>query len=312
MKTISICVPCYNEEKNVYNMFAALTEIMKSKKEYDYEIIFADNASSDNTVEEIRKIAAKDPRVKAIINYRNYGPQRSIKNSHYAAKGDAIIEIPCDLQEPPSLIPVFIEEWEKGNLVVWGQKKSSEENKFVYFLRGVYYGIIRSLSSNTVFEHVTGFGLMDRSVVDAIRKTEERDMPIRYIVPDLGYPVTLIPYKQGKRKEGKSSYSIGRYWRYAMSSMIRTSNAPLEIATVLGMITATISLIIGFVYLVYKVTHWNTFAAGIAPLVIAMFFLGAVQLAFIGIIGEYIGAILDKVSKRPMVIEKERINFDDD
>lgn len=309
MKMISICVPCYNEEKNVLNMYNALIEIMDQQKEYAYEIIFSDNASTDNTVEEIKKIAARDHKVKGIVNYRNFGPQRSIKNSLFAAAGDAIIEIPCDLQEPPSLIPEFIKEWEKGNLVVWGQKKSSEESKVKYFLRSIYYGIIKSFSSNTILEHVTGFGLMDKTVVDAIKKTEERDMPIRYIVPDLGYPVTVIPYKQEKRKEGKSSYNIGRYWRYAMNSMIRTSTMPLELATVIGMITAVISLVIGCVYLIYKLLHWNSFAAGVAPLVIAMFFLGAVQLAFIGIIGEYIGAILDKVSKRPMVTEKERINF---
>ena len=311
MKKISICIPCYNEEKNVNNAYLSVKKILQKLDNYDYEIIFADNSSLDGTEKIIREIASADKKVKAIINYKNYGPSRSTKNLLFAATGDAIIEIACDLQEPPQLIPEFIKLWEQGNKVVWGQKIGSSEKHIKFIARTLFYKIIGVFSSEKQIEHITGYGLMDKMVVQEIAKTNEREMPLRYIVSDLGFPITLIPYKQSDRKEGKSSYSVLKYWRFAINSLVRTSRAPLEIATLLGLISAFFSFVIGIVYLVYKLTHWYSFAPGIAPLVISIFFIGAIQLVFIGMLGEYIGVILDKVTDRPYVVEKERINFED-
>lgn len=312
MKKISICIPCYNEEKNIMDTYNCVTGVMGGLSRYDYEIIFADNASTDNSEAILRELAGRDKRVKVILNYRNYGPMRSGKNVCFRATGDAIISIPCDLQEPPEMIPEFIKEWENGNLIVWGQKTKSKENPIKYFLRGIYYKIIKNFSDIPQYEQTNSFGITDRSVYDVVKELNEPYMALRHLVADLGYPVKFIPYTQERRKKGKSSYNIWRYFDFAVNSLVMTSKAPLRLTTIFGVICSAISFLMGMIYLIYKLVFWDSFAAGIAPAVIAVFFLGSVQILTIGMIGEYVGVILTKITKRPLVIEKECLNFDDD
>lgn len=309
-KKISICVPTYNEEGNVYNMYKSLSAVMADMTDYDYEILFEDNKSADRTPEILREIAGNDKKVKVILNMTNVGHVRSGRNCMFRATGDAVINIVCDFQEPVELIPQFISEWEKGNLIVMGQKTSSEESSIKYHFRSLYYRIIQNFSDSKQLTHVTSFGLFDRSIVDVIRMVNEPNMSVRHIVAELGYDVKLIQYKQKERASGKSSYNLLRYADFAINSLVNTSFLPLRLATILGSIAAVISFLIGVVYLVLKLIYWDIFIAGTAPILIALSFLGSVLLLYIGVLGEYIGVILRKVSKRPLVIEKEVLNFD--
>lgn len=310
MKKISICIPCYNEEKNIEEVYQRVKKALEMMPEYDYEIIFGDNCSTDSSEQILKKLAAEDKRVKAIFNNRNFGPERSAYNIWFAAEGDAVISLVCDLQEPPEMIPQFAGEWEKGSLVVWGQKTKSREGKIKYACRKLYYKIIQAFSDIPQYDQVTGFGLMDKMVVNVIKGLNEPDMSARHLIAELGYPVKLIPYTQEERKNGSSSYNLQRYFDFAVNSLVRTSMAPLHLITVFGFFCAVLSLGFGIIYLAYKLLYWDAFSVGIAPMLIAVFFFGSVQLFSIGFIGEYIGVILTKATKRPLVTEKERINFD--
>lgn len=310
MKKISVCVPCYNEELNIDDCYKRITEVMSQLLNYDYEIIFGDNDSTDKSQSILRDLSKKDSHVKVILNARNFGPSRNGKNITYSATGDVIIGVPCDLQEPPEMIPVFIRFWEEGNLVVWGQKNKSKELWLKFLLRKLYYKIIKFFSPIPQYENCTGFGCVDKIVVELMRSCEEKDMSPRHLIAELGIKVKLVSYVQEIRKKGKSSFNISRYFDFALLSLITTSRVPLKIATRIGLFSSIVSFLCGIVYFVYKILHWNSFVIGQAPLLIGMFFLGSVQLFFLGIVGEYIGLILDKVTKRPLVVEKERIGFD--
>lgn len=312
MKKISVCIPCYNEEKNIEDTYEQVSTVLKSLDGYAYEIIFADNASKDNSETILRKLAEKDKHVKVIFNYRNYGPMRSGKNACYRSTGDAVVSLPCDLQEPPKMILEFVKEWEKGNLIVWGQKTKSKENPVKYFLRGIYYKIIKAFSDVPQYEQTDGFGIVDRSVYEMVKSLNEPDMALRHLIADLGYPVKFIPYTQEKRKKGKSSYNLWRYFDFALTSLIKTSRVPLRLTTIFGVFCSIVSFILGIIYLIYKLICWNTFSPGIAPIIIAVFFLGSVQILTIGMIGEYIGEVLTKITKRPIVLEKESLNFNEE
>lgn len=308
MKKVSIQIPCYNEVGNVQEMAETVTKIMSSLP-YDYEIFFVDNASTDGTKEILRAIAASDNRIKVLINNRNYGLDgRSRRNAEKYLSGDVVINLPCDFQEPPELIPEFLRYWEEGYLVVCGQKIASEEGKLKYALRDAFYRIINSMSETPQYAHISGITLLDRQVLDEYLKSDY-DFHFRYALADMGYETKIIPYKQQQRKSGKSSYNFWRYLSFAVSSLTATSYVPLRVMTVVGFIMSVISFVIGVVYLVYKLIFWDRFQAGTAPMILGMFFLGSIQLLFIGILGEYIGAILKKVTKKPDVIMSETINL---
>lgn len=310
-KKISIAVPCYNEEGNVKPMAKKLTEIME-KSDYEYEIVFTDNCSTDKTKDYLRELAATDSHIKVLMNNRNYGTGgRSVHNTGRYCSGDIYIQIPCDFQEPPELIPEFVKYWEEGYKVVAGQKIASEEGKVKYFLRSLFYRIINLLSDVPQYEHMSGILLIDREVLDEWLKTDD-DLVLRNAIADMGYQVKMIQYVQQKRKSGKSSYNVWRYLTFAVNSMINTSTMPLRLMTVFGFFMSVISFIIGIVYLIMKITMWYNFPAGSAPTLIGMLFLGSVQMLLLGIIGEYIGVILRKVSKQPSVIVGEKLNFDKD
>jgi glycosyltransferase involved in cell wall biosynthesis len=311
MKTISIFTPCYNEEGNVYTIYKAVAGIMDRMPQYRFEYIFIDNCSTDRTPSILKEIAEQDKRVKVIFNARNFGVDRSSAYGFFQTTGDATISLVCDLQDPPEMIPDFIEQWEIGYKIVWGRKISSSEKRSMYFVRSFFYKFIKTLSATPQYEHVTGFGLYDREVVEQLKQMEEPKPSFRHLIAELGYEVKILDYHQSQRRSGKSSYNFLKYLDAAMSSLINTSRLPLRILTLCGLFFSLCSFMVGLIYLILKIIFWSNFNAGVAPLIIGMFFLGSIQLIFTGIIGEYVGEILTRVTKRPLVIEKERINFDE-
>lgn len=312
-KKISICIGTFNEEGNIEAAYARTTEVMRDLSDYDYEILFSDNDSKDKTRELIRGLAAKDPRVKAIFNSRNFGPDRSGRNMINNATGDAVVVMPCDMQDPPEMIPEFVRYWEEGFPVVMGQKESSENGPIDRFLRKIYYDIIDKLSEIPQQKQVTGFGLFDRQVVFELSRNNDTETAMRHLLADLGFRTKLIPYTQAKRTAGKSSYNLYRFIDFGILSVCSTSRKPLFLMTMVGCFASAISFAIGLVYLIYKLIFWDSFAVGSTPVLIGVFFLGSVQLFCLGLIGEYIGIMSERIKSqhRPLVTEDERINFDD-
>lgn len=310
-KKISIVTSCFNEEENVEAMHEAIRGIMDKLSQYDYEHIFADNCSTDHTAELLEKIAAEDNHVKVILNLKNYGPDCSGANLIFRTNGDAVIGVACDFQDPPEMIPEFLQKWEEGNKVVWGKRININTGGIIGLCRKVYYRIIKLLSESEEIEGCTGYGVMDREVIEYLRWMNDPEPFFRNAVTALGYKPYLISYEQKERRAGKSSYNFFRYFSTAMMSLVATTKIPLRFATYLGVFTSMGSIIVGLIYFVLKLTQWNTFTAGTAPMVIGLFFLGSVQLICIGIVGEYVGAVLARVRRRPLVIERKALNFED-
>lgn len=311
-KLISIISGCYNEEGNLWEYYQRVSAVMDSLLQYDFECLIADNCSKDSSQQILEEIAAKDKRFKIVFNLKNYGPDRSGGNLLYRAKGDALIIIPTDLQDPPEMIPIFLESWEEGNKLVWGQRTGSQESGFMRLVRKAYYRIIAGMSESEEAEQANGFGLYDREIVDWIKKAGDPVPFVRNLVTSFGYKPVLIPYERRRRNNGHSSYTLLRYFNDAYSGMVASTRRPLRFASYFGFFTAGIAILFAIIYFVMKMTKWYEFPAGTAPLLIGMFFLGAVQLICVGILGEYIGDILIRVRHRPMVIERTTINFVDD
>ena len=311
MKKISIVLPTYNEEDNVIPMAETIINIFKTQlSNYDYEIIFTDNDSTDKTREKIEHLCQNNNKIKAIFNAKNFGQLRSPYNAFInGTSGDCIIGMCCDFQDPPEMIPKFIGEWEKGYKIVIGIKNKSKENPIMYLIRTIYYKLIKYISEVDHIEHFTGFGLYDRTFVNILRTLDEPDPYLRGIVSELGYKIKQINYEQQKRKSGRSKNNFYSLYNIAMIGITSYSKIILRLATICGFISSVLSFLSGLVYLVYKIIYWNNFAVGIAPLVIGVFFIGSVQLFFIGLLGEYILTINSRVIKRPLVIEEKRINF---
>lgn len=310
MKKISLFTPCYNEVGNVKKMYEQVTKVMKNLSQYEYEYIFIDNKSTDGTREILRDIALKDKHVKLIFNIKNFGPDKSGLYGFLQTDGDASICMACDLQDPPELIPQFLNKWEKGYKVVWGQKTKTQENKIMYGIRALYYKTIQLLSNQNQYDQVTGFGLYDKEVMNQIRLVDEPDLLLRNLIVNLGYEVGIVEYEQPKRNSGTSHYNFLSYFDTAISSIVYTSRAPLRIVTFTGIILSVVSLGIAIYYFILKCIHWNDFSFGLSPILIGMFLLGSIQILFLGIIGEYLNDISKKLSKKDRVIVEERINFE--
>ena len=308
MQLISIVTPCYNEEENINEIYESIAQAMSGLK-YNYEHIFIDNASTDKTQEKLRSLTAKDQRVKVILNSRNFGHIRSPYYGLLQSTGNAVIILASDLQDPPERIPEFIKKWESGYKVVIGVKTSSHKSGLFYFLRTLYYRVLRKLSDVELIEHFTGFGLYDQEVVKILRSLNDPYPYFRGLIADIGFPIARIPFTQPRRKRGITKNNFYTLYDMAMLGMTGYTKVPLRIATMAGFLTALISFLVGLVYLLYKLLFWQQFSLGSAPIVIGLFFLGSIQLLFLGIVGEYIGAIYTQVMRRPLVIEKERINF---
>jgi len=310
MKSISILTPCYNEEANVEEVYRRVRNVMAQLGRYRYEHLFIDNCSTDRTVEILKRIAATDDNVKLIVNARNFGHIRSPMHALYNVSGDATIGIVADLQDPPEMIPGLIEEWENGYYMVLMVKRTSEENALMFWIRKKYYRLVNRLSSIETFENFTGFGLFDRKVIEAVKSFNDPYPYFRGMIAEIGLPYKTIPYDQPRRKRGFTKNNFYSLYDMAMLGITNLSKVPLRLVTFSGFVGAALSTMAGFGYLIYKLLFWNRFSVGIAPLVIGIFFFSSVQLISVGIIGEYIGSIHTYVQKRPLVVERERVNFE--
>ena len=311
MPFISIVTGCYNEEENVRELWQRITRVMAdSLPNYNYELILIDNCSTDRTVEILREICREDKRVKVILNNRNFGHVRSGYHAMQQATGDAIVCMASDLEDPPEMIPDFVRKWEEGYKVVLAQKTSSAEFFVMFLVRKAYYYLVNRLSEVPLVKNVTGFGIYDRRVIDDIKRIGDPYPYLRGLICDLGYQQYLIPFHKPVRKRGFTKNNFYTLYDLGMLGITNHSKVPLRLAVFTGCIVGALSMLVGFGYLIYKLLYWDRFQAGSAPLVLGIFFLGAVQLFFVGILGEYIGSIYTQVLRRPPVIERERINFD--
>lgn len=309
-KLISVVSGCYNEEGNVRECYEQVKKVFQEIGRYRYEHIFIDNASKDGTVAILREIAAQDKNVKVIVNARNFGHIRSPHHAMLQARGDAIVSVVSDLQDPPELIKEFIAKWEEGFLVVIAVKQDSDESFIFFTLRRFYYELVTRLAEIDLNKNATGFGLYDRRFIDILREMADPYPYFRGLVSEVGFPTAKIPYHQPVRKRGITSNNFYRLYDMAMLGITNHSKVPLRLATMLGFSVSFLSLVVAAFYLFFKLIFWHEFSLGLAPLVVGLFFFGSVQLFFIGILGEYIGAIHTQVLKRPYVVELERINFD--
>lgn len=311
MKLISIVTPCYNEEDNVEELYSRVKSVMNDKlSNYKYEHIFIDNASTDATVNKLKEIAKNDLNIKIIVNSRNFGHMCSPVYGMFQASGDVIISIVSDLQDPPEMIPEFIQEWKNGNDVVLAIKKSSEENSMMFKMRKLYYGLLSKLSEVEVFKNYTGFGLYDKKVMSAIKELKDPYPFFRGMVAEVGFKVAKIDYEQPVRLRGITKNNFYTLYDIGMLGIINNSKIPLRMAIFAGILFGLLSLLVGFGYFIAKLLYWDTMSLGVAPLIIMSSLMFSVMLFFIGIIGEYVGAIYTQILDRPLVFEKERINFD--
>lgn len=307
---ISIVIPCYNEEGNVRPLYEAVRDVLRRDLSiYEYEILFIDNKSRDGTRTILRELCKEDPCVKAIFNIQNFGQFNSPYYGLCQTTGDCTILLCADFQDPIEMIPVMVHKWEQGHKVVCMIKTSSKENRFIYFLRSVYYKTIKAMSDIQQIEHFTGFGLYDRQFVDVLRTLCDTTPFLRGIVAEYAPDHLEIPYEQQKRREGKTHNNFFTLFDAAMLSFTSYTKGGLRLATFAGFAISGISFLIALFYLVQKLLHWDQFVAGNAPILIGVFFLGGIQLSFIGLLGEYVMSMNRRVMNRPLVIEEERINF---
>jgi glycosyltransferase involved in cell wall biosynthesis len=310
MKSISVVTPCYNEELNVMELYDRVRTLFLRLGRFDYEHIFIDNRSKDNTFAVLKYIAGKDKNVKVIRNTRNFGHLRSPMHAVLQARGDAVIVLMADLQDPPELLADMIAEWEKGIPIVIAIKKSSKESGLMYALRSFYYRLVRRLSDIEPYEHFTGFGLYDRKVMDLLKEFRDPYPYFRGMIAEIGLTHSEVSYEQQRRKRGKTKNNIFTLYDLAMLGITTLSKVPLRAVTFTGFAGSLLAFLVGLAYLLYKVIFWNEFQVGVAPLVIGFFFFGSLQMVFMGIIGEYIGNIQTFVQARPLVFESDRINFE--
>jgi glycosyltransferase involved in cell wall biosynthesis len=302
--------PCYNEQENVKELYERVRAVMLSLGHYRYEHIFIDNASTDNTLAILKRLARTDKNIKIIVNTRNFGHLRSPHYAFLQATGDAVICMASDLQDPPEMIADMVREWEKGAAFVIAVKTTSEESGPMFWIRSQYYSLVKRISSIDTYENFTGFGLYDRQVVDMIKDMKDPYPYFRGMIAEIGLPHVELPFHQPVRKRGLTKNNLYTLYDLAMLGITSHSKAPLRLATFSGFFSAALCVLVAIGYFIYKPIFWNRFNAGVAPLVIGIFFFASIQLIFLGIIGEYVGAIHTIVQNRPLVFEKERINFE--
>jgi len=309
VKKLSIVSGCYNEAGNVEELVSRVAKAMDTLLGYDYEQIIIDNASTDGTQEILRKLVSGNPRLKVILNARNFGHIRSPYHGMMQAGGDAVIYLASDLQEPPELIPDFVKKWEEGAKAVVAIKDSSDESPLFFAVRKLYYRLVEGLAETRTIQNFTGFGLYDRTIMEYCRSLQDPYPYFRGLIAEIGLPVERVSYHQPLRTRGFTKNNLYTLYDMAMLGITNFSKVPLRLAAMLGFVMAIMSLLVALVYLIYKLVFWYSLPVGTAPLVIGLFFFASVQLFFIGILGEYIGAIHTQVLRRPLVVEKERINF---
>lgn len=310
MKLISVVTPCFNEEENVRALYEQVRDVFISIGRYRYEHIFIDNASTDATVKVLKEIASVDPNVKIIVNRRNFGQVRSPHHAFLTARGDAVISLAADLQDPPPIIAEFLDAWEKGFKIVLGVKRSTKDSAVMSLFRGTYYRLIAGISDVELIRNATGFGLYDQEFTTLVRSLDDPYPYTRGLIAEFGFPYATIPYDQPMRKHGVTKNNWYTLYDVAMTGITSHSKVPLRLATLAGFALSALCLLIAAGYFVYKLMYWNNFPVGIAPIVIGLFFAMSVQLLFLGLMGEYIAVIHTRLLHRPLVVEKERINFE--
>lgn len=308
-KLISIVTPCYNEEDNIDELCQRIANVLEMLP-YDYEHIFIDNCSTDQTVRKIKEKAAKDKRIKLIVNARNFGHIRSPFHAILQSNGDACILLASDLQDPPEMIAEFINKWEQGYKTVLAVKPESEESSIMFGLRKAYYRLITRISEVPLVQNATGSGLFDRSVVEILRNIQDPYPYFRGLLCEIGFPIALVPFKQPRRKRGITKNNFYTLYDNAMLGITNHSKVPLRLMAMSGFLLAFLSLIVALFFFVAKLLYWDSFQLGTAPILIGIFFFGAIQAFFIGVLGEYIGSIHTQVRNMPLVVEMERVNFE--
>ncbi|MFZ3265857.1 MAG: glycosyltransferase family 2 protein [Terriglobales bacterium] len=313
MKTISVVTPCFNEEGNVREVYERVRTLMLTLGRYRYEHIFIDNASRDSTFAVLSEIAAADANVKVIRNARNFGHIRSPMHAVFQARGEAVIILMSDLQDPPEVLAQLLEQWENGFPIVIAAKHTSREAAPMFLLRKLFYRLVNHLADDIeTYENFTGFGLYDRKVIELVRQFGDPYPYFRGMIAEIGLPHAEVVYEQQRRKRGKTKNNFYTLYDLAMLGITKLSKVPLRLVTFAGFAGSLFSLLGGTVYFGYKLLFWRQFTVGIAPIAIGMFFLGSLQLLFMGILGEYIGNIHTQVHNRPLVVERERLNFEHD
>ncbi len=307
-KLISIVTPCYNEVENIDELYQRITAVMATLP-YDHEHIFIDNCSTDGTIGKIKDIATQDKRVKLIVNARNFGHIKSPYHGILQSRGDACILIASDLQDPPEMIAEFVKKWEEGYKTVLAVKPESEESSIMFFLRKIYYRFITRISEVPLVQNATGAGLFDRVIIDILRNIQDSYPYFRGLLCEIGFPIALVPFKQPRRKRGLTKNNFYTLYDIAMLGITNHSKIPLRLMAMSGFLLSFLSMFVAFIFLIAKLLYWNSFQFGTAPILLGIFFFGAVQTFFIGVIGEYIGSIHTQVRNMPLVIEKERMNF---
>jgi len=303
---VGLVLPCYNEAGNVEELHDRLVAVFAGLPDYTFEMLFIDNASTDGTAAALAALAARDPRVKVIENARNFGHIRSPFHALMEAPGDCVISMCTDLQDPPELIPKFLEAWEQGASVAVGQKRTSAESPLFWAVRSLYYRIARSIAEVPLLEHVTGFGLYDRRVLEIMRAYDDPYPYVRGLISEIGLPISIIQYDQPLRKRGITKNNFFTLFDMAMLGITSHSKVPLRLATLAGFTLSAVSLLVAILFLVLKLCFWYSLPAGYAPAVISIFFLASVQIFLIGLVGEYVGAVLTQVRHRPLVVERGR------
>jgi glycosyltransferase involved in cell wall biosynthesis len=309
---ICVMTPCYNESGNVEALCDRIRAVFEQHPQYSYEHVIIDNASTDGTTDILRAIAARDRRVKVIVNTRNFGHVRSPQHALLQCHGDAVIGMAADLQDPPELIPLFLEKWREGYKVVLGVKEASDESRLQFTIRKLGYRVIDALSEVKQVRNNTGFGLYDKSFVEVLRRLPDPYPYFRGIVAELGFKYATIPYKQPQRIRGVTKNNLYRMYDLGVQGIVNHSKIPLRVATIVGFVSSVLSFVAALVYLVMKLLFWYRLPIGVAPVIIGLFCVASVQLFFLGVLGEYVGSIYTQVRNRPLVIEQERINFDGD
>jgi len=310
MKKISVLTPTFNEEENIELLYKKIKEQFSSLN-YDYEHIVIDNNSNDKTIPILRDLCKKDKRLKVIINNKNYGQLNSPFYGLLQTNNDATIVLTADFQDPIEIIPNLINLWEQGNRIVLTQKIKTNEKFLMKFLRKSYYKILSKFSQNNLTINTTGTGIYDKEIINIFRSIKDPIPYLRGLVSEIEGNIKLLEYEQPQRKYGKSKNNIFSLIDVGMLGFVKHSKLPLRLTIIFGFILSFTSIIVSVIFFLYKLFFWNSFDLGIAPIIIGFFFISAIQMILLGFVGEYISTTLTHVRNLPLVIEKERINFEE-